>query len=174
MKTISVLLIILIITAGCTADQNGGNVVPENQRNESNTGIQEERTLSPWFVEYVEQRRITNVEHVIRGDYTPADRDIDLRRIERFVFFDNINAGGYGFVLDRLHNNRVYYDSSSTAVERLGSFPYSTEFREEDLDRLIAAIEQSGLRDWDYHYTHSNRNAPVTASRAWMVGIFII
>ena len=172
MKITAILLIAIILLVACASGQNGDNIVPENQRDENEVSTSERRLIpdNVWE-EYLEQHIRTNVGSVTRGDYTPADRNIDLQRIERFVFFDNINDGGYGFVLDRLHNNRVYYDSSSAAVERLGSFPYSAEFREEDLDRLIAAIEQSGLRDWDYHYTHNNRNAPVTASRAWMVGI---
>ena len=154
MKITAILLIVLILMVGCTNSQNGSN--------------QEVAELSPWAVEMLERLERTSVSYVISGPYTPADRDIDLRRIERFVFSDNINAAGYGFAMDRLHNNRVYYNPQFATVERLDSFPYSAELREEDFDRLIAAIEQSGLRDWPDRFTGENIG---TGGRGWVIGI---
>ena len=159
------------------SDQNDDNIAPitetGNLRAESEMSTQETHTLSPWAIEYLEQHIRSNVNHVLSGNYPPADINIDLRRIERFVFWENIGAGGYGFVMDRLHNNRVYYSPSSARVEMLEFNRFSAEFREEDLDRLIQAIEQSGLRNWEYSYRDPPpRNGPShTGHGSWQVGI---
>ena len=104
--------------------------------------------------EFVERHSRDYVDYIISGPYTPADRDIDLRRIERFVFFYMVDwPFGYGLIIDRAIQGRVYYSIKSYPISlRLDDNEISAEFKEEDLNRLIRAIEESGLRDWDEHY----------------------
>jgi hypothetical protein len=157
MKVIGILLILILLMVGCAGNQNGSDnredpEINSEQGDESNMGTQETRPLSPWFLAYLEERDKINVDYIISGSSTPADRNVDLRTIERFVFSISSEHFGEGFVLDRMHNNRVYYNPRNGRVERLESIPYSAELKDEDLERLIEMIEKSGMRDWESHY----------------------
>ena len=126
-----------------------------------------EEYLEQWWEEFIKQLDKTNVDHILRGPYTPADRDIDLHRIERFVFSIGGEHGGYGFVLDKMYG-RVYFNPSTPAVHMLEFIKFSAEFKEEDLERVIKAIEDSGLRDWVYFYEGADH---YEGSHGWQLGI---
>jgi len=119
----------------------------------------------------MEEHRRKNVEYIIRGDFTPAADDIDLHTIERVVFVDSIDMeGGHGFVLDQMYG-RVYYDPMTSFVDMLEFIPYSSEFRDEDLSRLIQVIEESDLRDWEEHYTGRIDEYAEGGGRSWVIGL---
>ena len=179
---------VMLLVAGCSADQQNGRIDPatdnqkedsiipiikaENERVENEMSRQDAGALSPWAVEYLEQFRKTNVESVIRGNYTPANRDADMRNIERFVFHIGSWDGIEGLVMDRLHSNRVYFDNIGNVPDyNLESIPYSAELRDEDFERLIAAIEASGLRDWEVFYRGQNPEGALDGGWGWAVGI---
>jgi len=169
MKITAILLIAIILLVACASGQNGDNIVPENQRVENEMSTSERRLIpdNVWE-EYLEQHIRTNVEHVIRGGYTPADIDVDFQNIERFVFMRGSEHSGTGFVLDKMHG-RVYFNPRRQIVDMLEFIPYSTVFREEDLERLIVAIEEARLRDWDYLY--ENEPSDPRSGWGWQIGI---
>ena len=185
MKAICIFVIILMLATSCTGSPNGNNSseifervdeqLGESERVENSIGPQGRRLFpdDEWEQWLAELDR-TNVESVIRGSYTPADRNADLRNIERFVFTVNMAPYGEIFVLDKLHSNRVYY-SPFYLIETLEGIDYSSEFREVDLERLIEAIEASGLRDWKTFYEYAGESdqnhAAFDAGFAWNVGI---
>jgi len=124
----------------------------------------------------MEERRRTNVDYIIRGNFTPAADDIDLRTIERFVFAEGSFFGGSGFVLDRMYG-RVYYEPSGGSmgltIVWLDEVQFSATYAEEDLDRLIQAIEESNLRDWEEVHSGGADEHPLPEDGgvSWQVGI---
>jgi hypothetical protein len=117
------------------------------------------------------ERRRTNLSYIVRGDYEPAPEDFDLNTMERLVFFDNINDGGYTLILD-LKYGKVYFDAHSALIYHVldSQWNISVEFEQEHLDRTIAAIEQSGMRNWPRSYLGAN-NDDLMSSRTWIIGI---
>ena len=166
MRKMILLLVLLMLTSGCAAsrrDTNNTTVVEPSTDNynletdaedggdENYIGTQETRMIpdDEWEAWLAEQHKI-NIEHIIRGPYTPADSDIDFETIERFVFFTQSWHYGDILVIDKIYGN-VYHDPNfHTAF--LKHIEYSSEFRDEDLERLITALEKSGVRDWDVSY----------------------
>jgi len=168
----SILIVLLVV--GCNDSQSADEVDLYNEVNNSEDIEEEikmpdeeivteqhqelnaddclEEYLEQWWAEFSEQREKNHVDYILSGSYTPADRDIDLHRIERFVFSYLIAwpLDGYGLIIDRAVQGRVYYGFPITI--RLDNIEISAEFKEDDLNRLIRAIEESGLRDWDEHY----------------------
>jgi len=126
------------------------------------------QSADEWWEDYVAEHKRTHVDYIIHGDYAPADRNIDLHRIERFVFFSGTNVGGYGFVLDKIHG-RLYYSPDFPNVESLESIDIFAKFKEDDLDRLIIVIEESGMLGWEKSYPGEDDGT--TASSGWAVGI---
>ena len=118
-----------------------------------------------------EEYEKTNVEYIIRGNYTPAAEDVDLNTIERVVFYDSFGiSGGYGLVIDRMYG-RVYYNSEFSSVEMLEFIPFSADFIEEDITRLIQIIDETNLIDWDVDYSSGVDENVEDGQRAWMIGI---
>jgi len=123
-----------------------------------------------------EDWQTSNVEHIIRGDFRPAIDDIDLYRIERFVFTFGSASGGEGLVIDKRYG-RVYYDphaeSNGLSVVHLDSVEISALFIDEDHERLIQAIEKSNLRNWEeiYHIDFDERIHGVGGGIGWIVGV---
>ena len=184
MRKMILLLVLLMLTSGCAASQRDTNnavVVepsidnynPETEAEdggvENNMGTQAERTPSPWFVEWLAEQEKINVKHIIRGDYTPADRDVDFSTIERFVFTTREGYFGDSIVIDRMYGN-VYHtrDCFATFLE---SYEHSAEFRDEDLERLITALEKSGVRDWDVRYQGDDNQHIMAGVVGWDVGL---
>jgi len=168
---IFILLTVLLLATGCTArvGQNSERGDENAIMSESEEMAQLRLRLQEHREKQNEERMRTTVGYILRGDYTSANKDIDLNRIERFVFFVNINDGGYSFVLDKTHN-RVYYDPQSAMIDMLEYVTFSAEFKDEDLERLIKVIEESSLRDWKEFYNGEN-DPNTTASFAWALGI---
>ena len=183
MKVICMLAIILLLAGGCASNPNSNNSsetfervdeqLGESERVENSIGPQGRRLFpdDEWEQRRAE-RRIGDIEYIIRGSYTPADRNADLRNIERFVYAINRAPHGEIFVLDKLHSDRVYY-SPFELIETLEHIRYSSEFRQADLERLIVAIEASGLRDWETFYDGENDTSlPISAQGSpWDIGI---
>jgi len=65
----------------------------------------------------------------------------------------------------------VYFNPSSARVTRLNSIPFYAEFKDEDLSRLIQAIEESGLRDWHEVYRGEFERYATGGIGSWSVGI---
>jgi hypothetical protein len=105
------------------------------------------------WADWLYERRINNVDYITSGTYTPADRDADMLTMVRFVFAQTTAwPDGYGLAIDMLHNNRVYFNPSLAVVGGLDFVEISAEFIEDDKERLIEAIEESGVRDWQPVY----------------------
>jgi len=128
------------------------DVALEDELEKERVGTQENRMFpDDEWEERRAQRRINNIEHIIEGDYVPANRNVDLRTIERFVFYESaVYCNEMTFVIDIMHDN-VYYDPGGFRPT-LSNIRYSAEFRDEDLERLIIMIEASGMRDWEVCY----------------------
>jgi hypothetical protein len=110
-----------------------------------------------------------DVEYIVRSsEYTPAADDIDFRRIERFVLYYNVNDAGFGLVIDKRYG-RVYYSPHFATVWYLLSDMFFAEYKEQDLDRLKKALEESGIRDWEAIYKQDS--SIVTLPVAWRIGI---
>ena len=127
------------------------------------------RRVSAMFPPSDEQREIwrledeewfrTNLTYIFgnpaQGRINPSTEgaeQADLQTIERFVFASGSVHAGIGLVIDVLHG-RVYFNprtgSNGFGIFRLESPSHShAEFKDYDLERLIRAIEESGLRDW--------------------------
>jgi len=125
-----------------------------------------------WVAEFHE-RRLTDLNYIIRGDFTPSSNDVDLNLMERFVFAFGGTMGGRGFVLDITHG-RVYFNpragSFGATVVRLDSNPYHAQFVNSDLERLMQAIDDSGLRDWNETQGHFYDDVE-GGGTVWDVGI---
>ena len=115
-----------------------------------------------------EYRRKTDLAFLVRGSYTPASDDVDFHKFERFIFYVNINAGGYGLVIDRRFS-MVYYDPYHFTVWWLRSNRYSAQLHESDVSRFVKNMDDSGLRYWESHY--SGEQVTATGSKAWALGI---
>jgi len=178
-KIMIMLLTLAILTSGCATSQRDANNDAVVEPIVANYGVEIEMpdeevvteqhqgiSTGDWWAEFSEQYIRNNVDYILRGPYTPVDRDIDLHRIERFVFSVGGEHGGYGFVLDKMYG-RVYFNPHTPSVNMLEFIKFSAEFKEEDLERLIKAIEDSGLRDWEYFY-EGNRGVGLGG---WRIGI---
>ena len=110
-----------------------------------------------------------NLTYLIRGRFVSAPNDIDLQTIERFIFRHGMFFGGIGLVLDRMHG-RVYYNPRLAMVDRLNSIPFSAEFMESDLNKLIQTIEESGLFNWQEYYAGEFEEG-LDGGSSWVVGI---
>jgi len=113
-----------------------------------------ERPMTPEQKEAQRQRmerhfRI-NLEHLVFGTST-ATADVDLRTVERFVFYIGTFQGGEGIAICRL-NGKIYYErdrgSFSQGIVFLNEVRNYADLIEEDLTRLIQAMEQSNMFDW--------------------------
>ena len=64
------------------------NVISNSEEIETESEINgEDEVVVPEHIrEFLAERAKNIVDFIISGSYTPADRDIDLHRIERFVF----------------------------------------------------------------------------------------
>ena len=133
---IGILIIILlpIVLAGCDSDNDsigGDNKMDEFMYQLMNRPPteeeREERRLQ------VAEHRRTNVRYIIHyTNFTPAPSSVDLRAIERFVFYSGSWGSGNGLVIDRMFS-RVYFDPNTSIIQWLDSIPYSANFQEEDL-----------------------------------------
>ena len=136
------------------------------------------RNRPPLTEEEIEELRIqdeefrrTNLSYIVTGgDFTPASPDVDLQTIERFVFSDNVNIGGFTLVIDRLHGGVHFDRDTSRMFEHINYTQFLSSFQEQDLERLIQAIEESGLVDWEEHY-RGRLDPYSTGGRAWTIGI---
>jgi len=142
-----------------------------------------ERIAGPPTEEQIEARRILN-EELIRNDasaavlssnYTPAAVDVDLRTMERFVFSNDISGvgwDGYSLILDAIFGKIYYEPHGARAFERLNFVTFSSELKEQDKDRLIEAIEESGFRNWEVRYQGDPLPEMVMGSvPSWTIGI---
>ena len=109
--------------------------------------------------------------YLIRENFVPAACDTDLQTIERFIFYHGTFWGGFGIAIDRMHG-MVYYDPHEAGiVTRIRSVLFSAEFIEEDLSRLIRAINESGLREWQEYYAGEFDDYKKDGGSFWAVGI---
>jgi len=100
----------------------------------------------------MEERMRNNFEFLIRGDFIPVDGDVDLQTIQKFAFYNIVDAGvGYTFVMDMI-NERVYYDPDFADLWDVRSLKFSSDLVEGDLDRLIQSIKESGMLNWEIRY----------------------
>jgi len=106
-----------------------------------------------WTIEHSRNEGRYNLDYLIQGSFVSPANNIDLQTIERFVF----SFGGGGtirdwLVLDRMHG-RVYQGVFRDTLDLTSSSHlFSGEFIEDDLNRLIQAIEESNLFDWQEYY----------------------
>jgi len=169
-------------------DQNGyvGEIYPitnnsvsegelEKERDEINMNTRE-NVLFPddEWEERRAQRRMNNIEHIIWGDYTPADRDVDLLTIERFIFYTEADDFDDIFLIDKLQGYVYHHPLFVTSLQNM---KYSSVFRDEDLERLIVMIEASGMRDWDAIYQGeivAPEDSPFVDGGSWGWGVGIL
>jgi hypothetical protein len=159
---LGMVIITLLFIIGCSAEDRF-------RKGDENEMMDETALVIPErFREFNEERQKTRLGYIIEGPYTPAVGDMDLQRMERFVFSSSNNTWGYGLVIDKRHG-RVYYEPNHSVVWDLDQNSFSAAYTDQDLDRLIAAIEESGLLDWDDYYL--GHNDGTTASSGWSFGM---
>ena len=84
---------------------------------------------------------------------------------EKIRFYYNIYSRNIDYGM-------LYYDPSLFfRVTRINSIPFSAEFIEEDFIRLLQAIEESGLRDWQGCYCGELDSFIKDGGVGWAVGI---
>jgi len=135
-----------------------------------------------WRLEDEEWFR-TNLEYILGNPFqgrippsTEGAAQANLQTVERFVFTTGYVNTGVGLVIDILHN-RVYFNPSANSngfgIFRLDDASHhSAELKDYDLERLIRAIEESGLRDWPERIRgERNEHLSTGSSASWNVGI---
>ena len=128
------------------------------------------------------ERMQTNLTYILgnpfQGRISPSTEgatQADLHTIERFVFTTGHAHGGSGLVIDILHG-RVYFNpragSGGLSILRLDHSEHRyAEFKEYDLERLVRAIEESSLLDWQENIRGEVIENAVGGTTAWHVGI---
>jgi len=128
-----------------------------------------------------EERRRFDLEYILgdtsRGRTSPSTEgaaDADLQTIERFVFTDGHAHGGHGLAIDITHD-MVYFDpragSNGLSILRLDENPFYAKFINNDLERLIQAIEESNLRNWPERIEGEWATHTTNWGSTWTVGI---
>ena len=172
---ISAIILSLTLMAGCVMNVSSYSIQEEDE--EMNEMIGEQRTeaeleiLRNWALETSREGRGRYIiDYILRSNLAPANNDVDMRTIERFVYYDGVFDFGHGFVLDRMHG-RVYYEPNSRNIHHINAIRYSADFIEEDLERLIQAIEESGLRNWQEVYRGELVEGATGGGNTWAIGI---
>jgi len=100
-----------------------------------------------------QERRSDNPSYILNGtDFPVASNDIDMATIKRFVFsFADLHSG-HSLVVDKMYGGVYFCNWSNLRYMSLSSMPFSATFTQQDLDRLILAIEESDLRHWQENY----------------------
>jgi len=182
-----VLMVLLLLVTGCLyenhetgLDSNDDNIGEEGENEMAEENIidrlaeeceevyQLRQDILDSLDEFNEEYQRGNLSYILNlEDYTPADRNIDLRTIERFIFGYSTDWPpiGYGIVIDKMYG-MVYFNPDMPTISVLRHNEIYAEFIEQDLDRLIKAIEKSSLLDWDGVYG----NLPLDHVR-WRLGI---
>jgi hypothetical protein len=132
-----------------------------------------EREQEVWRTQQQALRR-THLNYIVVGNFIPAPADADLQTIERFVFHSGTSHFGFGLAIDIAHG-RVYYEpnggSFGEGILWLHTVDFFANFIEDDLIRLIQAIEASGLRNWDEFYQGEFDDFVEGGGTLWRVGI---
>ena len=160
---------------GCGHNQYEVEAIGDEDLEDTRTSIDAERQKA-WTIEwsntYHEFMSLGgryNLRYITHGNFVPASYDIDLQTIERFVFtFGGLR--GIGLVIDRMHG-RIYYNPYLNFVEFIDGIPFHTNFRGEDLSRLINAIERSNLHNWQEFYAGEVDRGVEDGGTSWRVGI---
>jgi len=137
--------------------------------------VEEIEARKTWTLEHSKDYSIIggkdDLTYLVRNRFVSAPNDIDLRTIERFIFHHGMFHGGIGLVLDRMHG-RVYYDPRNFMFAiRPDLMPFSAEFMEDDLNKLIQTIEESGLFAWQEYYAGEFEEGVRDGGSGWAVGI---
>ena len=128
---------------------------------------EEEREAQRIIVE--EQMRNT-VAYIFTANRPLASINTDLNTIERFIFVSGVPASrSFNVVIDRMFG-RVYHDNNFLIQRQLDRAAFSAEFINEDLTRLIEAIENSDMRNWQEYYEGSTVSS-VPGGSFWQIGI---
>ena len=134
-----------------------------------------EEQLARWRLQDEESFRNNASTAVLSSNYTPAAVDVDLRTMGRFVFSNDISGmggDGYSFILDAIFGKIYYEPHGARAFDRLNFVTFSSELKEQDKERLIEAIEESGFRNWEVRYQGDPLPEMVMGSvPSWTIGI---
>lgn len=167
---ISTVLLSLLFMIGCIQEGDGRMTTNNNAMTE-----EEMQSLKDWSLYWNrEGGGINNLGNMMNVDFIPAPRDVNLQTIERFVFTEiadwQVNRG---FILDKMHDRTYFCDNFAFGFLTLAHFRYPSEFQEQDLTRLIQAIEESNMLNWNSHYQGRSQptNIEGDLSRHWTLGI---
>jgi len=167
------LLLALPILAGCSEYQTEcqprhQNVLTEGEINMDDTMMGQQ--LENQRPRHSERMR-NDMSYIFVSDLDIAPRNVNLCTIERFVFSSGVPAGrSFNVVIDRMFGG-VHHSDQLLIHRRLYRAPFSAEFIDDDLIRLIEAIENSNMRNWPEH--HEGTIIPNTTGgpHFWRIGI---
>ena len=154
-------LLLLIAIAGCTESSmphitqggdEGMSITIDDTMTEDEIMTEAEKAeRNAWLLEWNRTGGKYNIGSLAESDsYLPAPLDVDMNTIERFYFSDGGFDFGITFVLDRMHGG-IHFDPDRRESTFL-PLPFSTEFIQDDLDRLIQVINESNLVRWNEVY----------------------
>ena len=135
------------------------------------------RYVSMDFIEsqrqFILSVRQNNLRHILTGEGFPiAPNNIDMTTIKRFVFTFSTFIDGHSLVIDKTYGGVHFSDRSNSMYQFLDFAHFSATFTQQDLDRLIEAIEESELRHWQEHYEGVRDGGPGSGARfSWSIGI---
>ena len=81
-----------------------------------------------------------------------------------------MDHSSHGLAIDVTYG-RVYSQPSGHFVWRLDWAPHSVALSEDDLKRLIGAIEQSKMREWNVRYEGRELYGATGTTSSWIFGI---
>ena len=177
MKIIYILclaIILAIIITGCTRNKYEVEVTINEDLEDTRASIDMER-IKAWRLEW----SITDLDgiggkyildYIFNGVSIPANYDVNWQTVERFAFSYGGARNGVALVIDKMHG-RVYFNPSFPDAAFLRTMPFSANFREGDLCRLLNAVEKSNLRNWQEFYAGEFDRRLMDGGRFWSMGI---
>ena len=118
-----------------------------------------------------QEGRRNDLSYILDGTGFPvAPNDIDMTTIKRFVFSFSTLLSGHNLVIDKTHGGIHFSDYFASMHRSLLSMPFSATFTQQDLDRLVQAIEESDLRHWQENI-EGERGAFEDGFTSWSIGI---
>jgi len=162
------LLIVVLVLSGCLEQQTGQRCEQQLDVEGGEIDMDDIRiNRSPRHGE----RMRNNMNYIFVSDLDLAPCNVNLNTIERFVFVNGVEMGGsFSVVIDRMFE-KVYHGNSGLFYRQLDRAPFSAAFIDEDLTRLIEAIENSDFRNWQEHYQGTMVEGALGGTLFWRIGI---
>jgi len=167
---ICIVVVLILILVGYLRNTRRQRAWTSEDMRQGTATIEELEHRMAWTLEHSNDYGKNNLRYLVRGRFVSPANDIDLQTIERFIFEHGMFHGGRGLVIDRMHG-RVYYNPHFAMVQSLQHVPFSGEFTEDDLNKLIQAIEESNLLNWREYNAGRFDERVEDGGSGWAVGI---